>query len=353
MSALLEVTDGGLSVTIQDRGRIGYRNIGVPLSGALDPVFLAAANALLGNDPAAAALEVVMSGPSFKVVSGTVRIALAGEIGAKVQSARGGALAVKPWSTATLFRGDVIRIGSVAGGIAYVGISGGFCVPEVLGSRSTYQRAALGGVHGRAIAAGDRLPCGEVQGDPWLEYRSPRPLQHEALQSAPIRVILGPQQDHFTAAAMAAFLSAPYTVTRDMDRMGMRLDGVLLEHNARGAEIVSDGVAPGSIQVPANGHPIVLMADCQTSGGYPKIATVIGADLPRLGHARPGTILHFEAVTLPDAAVARKQQAHRLALWVEGLRSFRPAGVIDEQALYAGNLVSGVICGDEHAPLPY
>lgn len=350
MSALIEVVDSGLAVTIQDLGRPGYRSIGVPLSGALDPFFLAAANALLGNEAGAAALEVVMSGPTLKVVSESMRIALAGEISAKVVSAGGNTLTVHPWSTATLFPGDVIRIGGVSGGVAYVGISGGFTVPTMLGSRSTYQRAALGGVSGRALAAGDHLPCGHVQGDPWLESRSPQPLAHDA---GPIRVILGPQQDHFTTASLHDFLSKPFTVTREMDRMGMRLDGTRLAHNERGAEIVSDGVVPGSIQVPANGHPIILMVDCQTSGGYPKIATVIRADLPRLGHARPGTTLHFQSVSPQEAAVARREQMERLALWVGNLVSFRPPGVINEEALFAGNLISGAVRGDEYSTVHF
>ena len=349
MSARLEVVDSGLAVTIQDRGRFGYRSIGVPLSGALDPVLLAAANALLGNAPGAAALEVVMSGPTLKVRSDSIRISLAGEISAKVVSATGNILVVSPWSTATLFPGDSVQVGGVPGGVGYVGISGGITVEPMLGSRSTYQRAKLGGGNGRALASGDHLPCGHVQGDPWLELRSPQALSHEA---GPIRVMLGPQQEHFTDEAVQAFLSQPYVVTRDMDRMGMRLDGYRLKHNELGAEIISDGVVPGSIQVPANGNPIILMVDCQTSGGYPKIATVISADLPRLGHARPGMTLHFTAVSAAEAAQARQQQTNRLALWISNLVSFRPPGVINEAALYSGNLISGAIRGDESFAVP-
>lgn len=345
-SAALEVVEPGLAVTVQDRGRFGYRDIGVPVSGALDPVLLAAANALAGNGPDAAGLEVVMSGPALKAASGTVRVALAGDMGGRVVRARGQVLGVAPWSTATLAPGDSIQVGAVTRGVGYVAVSGGVAVAEELGSRSTYRRAALGGVQGRPVAVGDRLPCGEAQGDPWLERCSPVPLAHE---DGPIRVILGPQQEHFTAAAVEAFLSQPFTVSRDMDRMGMRLEGVQLTHNALGAEIVSDGVVPGSIQVPANGQPIILMADCQTSGGYPKVATVIRADLPRLGHARPGTVLRFASVSQVEAAAARHALAHRLAQWVGGLESFRPPGFIDETTLYGGNLISGMVRGDEPA----
>lgn len=349
MSGLLEVVEGGVAVTVQDCGRGGYRSIGVPLSGALDPWQLAAANALLGNAPDAAALEVPLGGPTLKAVSGTVRVALGGAVEGKVVGSKGSLLKVPAWHTATLFPGDTIQIGGVAGGVAYVAVSGGVAVPEHLGSRSTYLRARLGGVAGRALARGDRLPCARLDGDPWLEFRNP---EAPARADGPIRVILGPQDDHFTAAALADFLNRPYRVSRDLDRMGMRLEGPALEHGALGAEIVSDGVTPGAIQVPANGQPIVLLADCQTSGGYPKIATVIRADLGRLGQLRPGAEIRFQSVTHAEAARALQAEREALTRWVADIQSFRPPGVIDEEALYGGNLISGALRGDEPFALP-
>ena len=349
MSAQLEVVESGLAVAVQDRGRFGYRRLGVPVSGALDPVLLAAANALVGNAAGAAALEILLTGPALKVRAGRVRFSIAGEIVARLQSAQGKLLPVEPWCTVTLGPGDSIRFGAAAApkaggpGIAYVGISGGVEVPAVLASRSTYARAALGGVRGRAIAAGDLLPCRSVAGDAPLEFRGAGPLVHP---EGPIRVVPGPQADHFTDEALQAFFSQPFTVTRDSDRMGMRLAGPALTHSALGADIASDGVTPGAIQVPANGQPIILMADCQTVGGYPKIATVIRADLPRLAHARPGAQLRFARVNLLEAAAARAAQAQQLALWVGRIAGFRPAGVIDDAALYGGNLVSGMIRAD-------
>lgn len=342
---LLEVIESGLAVAVQDRGRFGYRRLGVPVSGALDPSLLAAANALLGNAADAAALEILLTGPALKVRAGRVRFSLAGEIAAKLQTAQGKLLPVEPWCTVTLGPGDTIRFGAVAApkaggtGIAYVGISGGVEVPAVLASRSTYARAALGGVQGRAIAVGDLLPCRAIAGDALLEFRG-GPLLHP---DGAIRVVPGPQADHFTDEALQAFFSQPFTVTRDSDRMGMRLAGPVLTHSALGADIASDGVTPGAIQVPANGQPIILMADCQTVGGYPKIATVIRADLPRLAHARPGAQLRFARVSLAEAAAARAAQAQQLALWVGRIASFRPPGIIDEALLYGGNLVSGMI----------
>ncbi|MEO7954448.1 MAG: biotin-dependent carboxyltransferase family protein [Polaromonas sp.] len=347
MSAQLEVVDGGMMVALQDDGRFGYRRLGVPVSGALDPSLLAAANALVGNTADAAALEILLTGPTLKVRAGRVRFSLAGEIGATVQGAQGKPFRVEPWSTVTLSPGDVIRFGAVAapksgGGpsIAYVGISGGVTVTPVLGSRSTYARAALGGVQGRAIATGDLLPCRGIAGDDLLEFRSSAPWVRA---DGPIRVMAGPQADHFSDEAVQAFFSQPFTVTRDSDRMGMRLEGPALVHSALGADIASDGVTPGAIQVPANGQPIILMADCQTVGGYPKIATVIRADLARLAHARPGMQLRFQLVGMAEAAAAREEQARQLALWIGRIISFRPPGGINEAALYSGNLVSGMI----------
>lgn len=346
MSACVEVVESGIAVTLQDRGRTGYRRIGVPVSGALDPILMAAANALLGNDAAATVLEICLSGPALKAVSGTLRVALAGDLGAQVLSSNGRLLKVQPWETATLFPGDVIRIGSVGRGVAYVGLSGGVQVPSQLGSCSTYLRAGIGGYQGRALRVGDRLPCAPLSGDPWLEFRGAGGIAHEA---GPIRVIPGPQDEYFTPAALVDFFTTPYRVSRDMDRMGMRLEGRALAHNEKGAEIVSDGVTPGSIQVPPNGLPIVLMADCQTSGGYPKVATVIRADLPRLAHVRPGDEIRFAAVDHATAQSALRLQAAALQRWIGEIESFRPPGVIDEVALYGGNLVSGAIRGDESA----
>ncbi|WHZ10552.1 MAG: Allophanate hydrolase 2 subunit 2 [Burkholderiaceae bacterium] len=348
MSARLEVLEPGLAVAVQDRGRFGFRRLGVPVAGALDTDLLAAANALAGNPADAAALEVLLTGPTLRVRSGRVRLALAGAIGASVQRAQGEPVQAPPWSTVTASAGDTVRFGAVAapkeGGpaIAYVAVSGGVDVPPALGSRSTYARAALGGVQGRALAAGDLLGCAGAVGDAFLEFKAP-PL---AQADGPIRVIPGPQADHFTEAALQALCDQPFTVTPDSDRMGLRLQGPLLAHSALGADIASDGVTPGAIQVPANGQAIVLMADCQTVGGYPKIATVISADLPRLAHLRPGAQLRFARVGLAEAAAARAERKRRLAQWVARIASHRPPGVIDEAALYHGNLVSGMVRAD-------
>lgn len=336
----LEVVDGGLGNLVQDGGRPGYRAIGVPLGGAADRMLLACANHLVGNAPDAAAIEMALAGPRLRAVSGTLRVALAGRVKASLPRPGVAPLEVGAWRTATLFPGDEIKLGGIEG-VAYLAVSGGLRLAPCLGSRSTYLRARLGGVDGRALAAGDRLPCGPVAGDPLLEWRAEAAFTHPV---GPLRVLLGPQQDHFTAAAIGSFLGAAYRVTRDADRMGLRLDGPPLQHDAaRGADIVSDGIVPGAIQVPGNGLPIVLRADAQTSGGYAKIATVIAADLPRLGQLLPGHEVRFAAVDLAAARRAWREQQQALAEWRARIVSFRPAGVVDEAALYQANLVSGVL----------
>jgi len=341
VSGILEVVEAGVGNAIQDAGRPGYRSIGVPLSGAADPVLLACANRLLGNAPGEAGLEMSLVGPRLQAAAGTVRVALAGTVTARLVRSNGTMRDIAPWQTVTLFPGDAIAVGAPGEGVAYLAVSGGFRVPAQLGSRATYPRARLGGVAGRALARGDRLPCGTVSGDPWLEYRAEAPFAHPA---GPIRVVLGPQDDHFDAAALDTFLDGDYTVTREADRMGMRLDGPRLAHRPdKGADIVSDGVVPGAIQVPADGRPIVLLADAQTVGGYAKIATVIRADLPRLAHCAPGATLRFAPVTIEEGRAAWRAQAETFAAWYARIASFRPPGVIDEAALYANNLVSGMI----------
>lgn len=340
MNMLLEVAEAGFGNCIQDAGRTGYRSIGVPVSGAADPNLLACANYLLGNDPAAPGIEVTLMGPRLVAVSGPLRCALVGGIRARLYQSNGTTREIDQWKTVTLFEGDAISVGA-AKGPGYIGVSGGFQVPSQLGSCSTYARAGLGGVEGRALQVGDRIACGRVAGDPFLEYRAKAPFEHPG---GAFRVIVGPQDDFFTAEAVDAFFSQPFTVTAELDRMGIRLEGPLLTHRAdKGADILSDGITPGAIQVPASGQPIVLGPDCQTVGGYPKIATLISADVPRLSHLVPGEQIRFAPATLTEAFLARKGQRASLDEWRAAITSFRPPGVIDEAALYGENLLSGMI----------
>ena len=331
---MIEVLDAPLPASFQDGGRPGYRHLGVPLSGALDVEWLAIANALVGNPPATVALEIRLRGPRLRATRPLV-LALAGEFSARIEDAAGQSRAAGNWRSLALAENEILDCGILKSGIGYLAVRGGFDLPPVLGSRSTYARAGLGGIEGRAIKSGDCLKVGT--GAPPIPLRLP---QAPRLANGPLRVIAGPQRDYFADAAWAAFITTEFTVSREADRMGLRLDGPRLDHT-RGSDIISDAVTPGAIQVPGDGRPIVLLADCQTVGGYPKIATVIGADLPRLGHALPGQTLRFVEVSLEQALAARREAA---AILAESISSMVPerAG-FDLDALYAANLIDGVI----------
>jgi 5-oxoprolinase (ATP-hydrolysing) subunit C len=338
MTQGLLVRAAGLANTVQDAGRQGFAAIGVPVGGAADPWLMACANQLVGNAHDAAVVEMPAAGPSLCVEGEPVRLALAGSVNAQLVRADGQVHTVDSWMSVTLREGDTLQVGAVKAGVAYLAVSGGCLVPQQLGSRSTYARAGLGGVAGRALQTGDHIACGAVVGDATSAWRAP-PWVHVA---GPIRVMLGPQEDAFTAASMQTFLSEPFSVSRDSDRMGMRLEGPALTH-VHGADLCSEGVVPGAIQVPGNGAPIILLAEAQTVGGYTKIATAIRADLPRLAHLRPGDALRFVAVTRALALDARAAQAAAWRTWVAKVQAFSPEGDVDLTRLSDANLVSGII----------
>ena len=327
MSGLLEVLDGGIANSIQDLGRFGSRHMGIAVSGGLDPVLARCANALVGNAPDCACLEVRAVGPTLVVRHGRVRVALAGDLAASVRRDNGGVHDLPAWTSLTLFPGDVIEIGYLAAGTAYLALTGGIVVPPQLGSRSTYPRARIGGIDGELLTTGQLLPCVSELHHSHREYHG-RPWCYP---ETPVRVMLGPQTEHFTPASVARFLAEEFVVTPNMDRMGVRLEGTPLEHVSKAAaDIVSDGVTPGTVQVPGNGQPIILLADCQTVGGYPKIATVISADLYRLAQWRAGQRVRFAAV---DLAGARQALAEREAQWTAWVAEIA-CGLPNPQALY-------------------
>jgi biotin-dependent carboxylase-like uncharacterized protein len=241
-----------------------------------------------------------------------------------------------------LRRGEVIRIGSLAGGAAlYVAVEGGFDVAAVLGSVSTDIRAGIGGWHGRALIAGDHLPLRLMTASAREESRI------AGLDLSPpsvVRAIVGPQGDYFSDPEMAAFFASTYTVGAGSNRMGMRLEGPPIAH-ARGHNITSDAIAPGSIQVPGSGQPIILLVDRQTTGGYPKIATVISADLPAVGRLTMGAKIRFESVTMEKALRLRRLLLDELARIPERIEPVRNGVEAVELApkLSDHNLISGVV----------
>lgn len=341
MSGLLEVIQPGIGTSVQDQGRPGHRHHGLPLSGWMDGPLAQAANALLGNPLVAAVLELRGVGTVLKVVNGPVRVALAGRVGATRLGADGARSALPAWHSATLREGDLLQLGAADSGCAYLAVSGGVDLAPAFGSRASYWRAGLAGVLGRPFQPGDRLPCGgEGDTDP-RQWRCRSPWDST---QGPVRVMPGPQDDHFPPKSLASFFAQEWQATPAQDRMGLRLQGEALAHlSAAAADIVSDGVTPGAIQVPANGQPIVLLADGQTVGGYPKIATVISADLPRMAHLRPGTRIRFEPVTLAQAQQALQTEHRRWQSWLATRETFLPPGTVDDAALYGCNLISGML----------
>lgn len=343
MSAWLEVLEAGFGNSIQDAGRYGYRHLGVAVSGFFDPLFAACANTLAGNPDGAAAIEIRSLGPSLKIRQGPVRVALSGEISATIRRHGGSQQSLAPWHSATLETGDLLKCSAITHGTAYLAVSGGICTPPQLNSRSTYQRAGIGGIKGRLLAPGDLLPCTSLANNELREYHAP-PWEHA---TGPIRVIPGPQLSHFAQGEFARFLTQPYAITRESDRMGMRLEGPPLAHlDASHRDIISDAVTPGSLQVPGNGQPILLLADCQTVGGYPKIATVISADLPRLAQCKADDLLQFTEVGLEQARTILQQEAKRLQHWRQSIGVYLPPGYLDETALFTCNLIDGVVRAD-------
>lgn len=344
--AELEIVTAGAYASVQDDGRRGYRRIGVPWAGVLDRRLMRLANALVGNAEDAPLIECFEGGLQLAARGGPLRLAVVGDATVEVDGADG-RRPLAAWRSLTLADGESLRVRKLGSGrIAMVAIVG-LALPSVLGSVSTYVRAGLGGCDGRALAPGMRLPVAAA-GTLGVERVLPRPPQAD---DAPIRVVPGPQADCFTAAALDTLIGASYQVTSQADRMGMRLEGPRLEH-AGAAEIVSDATVPGSIQVPGSGQPIVLLADAQTAGGYPKIATVITADLGRLAALRPGQSVRFAAVSAADGErIARATEAKTRAL----LASIRPlpSDGIDSAALYGANLIDGVIhaLASEYRPL--
>jgi len=331
----LVVSACGPMTSIQDAGRFGWQRYGVSSSGAMDRLALAFANALVGNAPGAGALEFMLMGGSFAIDGGTARIAVAGAPCAVAVDGQ----AARAMTSLTLRPGQTLSVGPAQAGVyAYMAIAGGFALPLELGSLSLQPRAGIGGIEGRALRAGDHLPLALADAPKGPE------LALDAVPTdadAPIRVVLGPQDDYFSKEGIETFLSSAYTVSRDADRMGYRLAGPRIAH-ARGFNIVSDGIVTGSIQVPGAGEPIVMMADRQTTGGYPKLATVISPDLRLVSQRRSGEAIRFAAVGIEEAQAIARERAELVRRLPAEARPVR-GGLPPSEDLLALNLAGAAI----------
>ena len=301
------VVKAGMLTTIQDTGRWGFQSRGVPVAGPMDPVSHRIANALVGNSRDAALLEITLLGPELEFEDERL-IAVAGADFELTLDGR----QVPSHAPFIVAAGSRLRFGARRlGARAYLAVSGGIAVPLTLGSRSTHLVSAMGGLDGRALTAGERLPLGETARAPRTPLGPQTAVVDLPDHHATLRVLPGPQADSFASDALASLQSAPYVVASDSDRMGFRLEGPRLAH-ARGADIISDATPLGVLQVPASGQPILLMADRQTTGGYPKIATVIAADMAIAGQLAPADTIAFAVCTPREAMTALIAQERAL-----------------------------------------
>lgn len=293
----LAILSIGPASSVQDGGRFGAQRYGLTPSGAMDRLALAAANCLAGNPLLTATIEIGPYGASLKARGGDVRVALAGA----PRSADVGSRSVAWDTSVTIADGETLKLGMARNGsFSYLAIEGGIRGEPVFGSLSVNARAGLGSPYPRPLQSGDELDVAAASASP------ERRIDLPAAASGPIRLVLGPQNDEFSDEAIKLFLESEWKISATSDRMGYRLEGPIIKH-LHGHNIVSDGTVNGSIQVPGNGQPIVLMSDRGTSGGYPKIATVITADFGRFAQIPAGTAFRFKAVSIEEAqAEARK-----------------------------------------------
>ena len=292
----IQVVRCGFMALVQDQGRFGFQELGVSVSGAADKEALDVGNVLVGNPPGSAALEVMLGDFEIEFIESMMFALTGAETEASLDDVPVGRnLSYKAHA------GSRLSLSNVGQGLrAYISVQGGIDTPIILGSRSTHITSGIGGLEGRALQPGDVLKVGGSElGDEyssrfWDGYESPT-------DELSIRVVLGPQDDEFSESGIETFLSSVYVVSDQSNRQGLRLEGSGIESRNGRYDIVSDAVVNGSIQVPGDGKPIILLSDRQTTGGYLKIATVASVDLPRLGQAYPGNRITFSAVSVEES----------------------------------------------------
>lgn len=292
---VIKIIKPGLYTTVQDKGRMGFQRYGIPVAGAMDDFAFRIANILVGNDENEAVLEATFLGPVMEM-NFDGYIAITGAF----MDPRINDKKVKMWRSIKVDKGDILEFsGSTEGLRTYISFGGGLAINEILNSKSTYVRGSLGGFNGRKLLADDEITINVSNSKAEPGKYIPTGFIPSYAKEINVRVILGPQDDHFSKEVVETFLNSPYKITAEADRMGYRLEGPTLSH-IKGPDIISDGIAIGSVQVPGHGFPIVMMADRQTTGGYTKMATVVTADLPYLAQMGPGDVMHFQQVTIEE-----------------------------------------------------
>ena len=314
----------GFLTSVQDLGRTGFRQFGVSTSGALDSFALRVANLLVGNDEGSAGLEITLGGLHLQFEDERIVAWCGGAFDVEI-----GSRALPAGHVAHLQAGDELKFGRAQIGCrCWLAISGGIDMPVVLGSRSTDLRANFGGIEGRALRDGDVIPLCKWPGSPTpataiSSWSAPHDWVSPAMRGPILRFIRGIDWERFNASTLQRFTSEAFTVSPDSDRMGVRLDGPELKREEE-TDLISEAVAPGTIQVPPSGKPILLLGDCQTIGGYPKIAHVITVDLSIAAQLRAGDRVRFSEVSLQDVhrlLVERERDLERFRIGLSLQRS--------------------------------
>jgi antagonist of KipI len=321
----------GLLTSVQDLGRYGFQKYGVIVSGAMDRSSLRIANVLTGNKEGEGALEMTLMGPSLSFEEDALIAITGGDLSPEIDGE-----AVPLWRPVYVKKGSVLQFGACRSGCrAYLAAAGGFAVEEVMNSKSTYLRGELGGYEGRALKAGDRLAVSGMS--PWASRLLQR-LKNEAgsrsflapswrvhfesfvpITNRPvIRAVRGGEFDRFTAESQTLFFERAFQITPKSDRMGYRIEGPGLQLEER-FELLSEAVANGTVQVPNDGNPIILLADRQTTGGYPKIAQIATVDLPLMAQLKPGESIRFKEITLEEAECLYLEQEQQLEQMKAGI----------------------------------
>jgi biotin-dependent carboxylase-like uncharacterized protein len=296
---LIHVQSPGLFTTVQDLGREGFGPMGVSPSGAADPIALRLGNRLVGNPEGTAGLEMTLLGGAFAFPDGAIVALTGSDFSAPVPL----------WTSVQVPPGETVRLGPTrTGARCYLSVQGGIDVPRFLGSASTHMLSGLGGLEGRPLRKGDVLTIGKATGEFRKRTVPPHVLERLSLRKV-LRATRGPQWDWF--ADPSAFYASAYRVTEEANRMGLRLEGTPVSALSHG-QMISEGVSLGAIQIPAGGQPIILFVDQQTTGGYPKIANVIAADIPSVGQLRPRDEIRFEQVTFETARSLLREQEELL-----------------------------------------
>lgn len=302
----------GLQTSFQDLGRVGFLKYGVVQGGAMDSFSLQVSNLLVGNKRNEACIEICMVGPELECLTNSAIAICGGDLSPALNGIR-----IPMWKSVMVRKGDILSFGMPTSGIrAYLAVRGGFQIPSIMGSKSYYDKAKIGTqiekemiIYGNEIDSSSRLVGLSSEVIP--KYPS----------SSVIRFIPGPHEDYFTTSGMIAFLKNKFTVTSRADRMGIQLQGEEAIEHKNGADILSDAMPFGGIQVPANGQPIIMMADRQTTGGYTRIGTVVTVDLPKLAQTKPGDTIKFQEISVSDAQLLLRKQEKFLYLLGQAIKA--------------------------------